>query len=288
VVGIAGPGDPFANPDETMETLRLVRERYPEILLCVASNGLNLKPYAGELAELKVSHVTITVNAVDPGIGQHIYAWVRDGRHIRRGLEAARILLARQLVAIRALRRHGVTVKVNTIVIPGVNDHHVAEVARVVAQTGATIHNCLELYPVAGTPFAALDKLAPGRMAEVRAAAASHLPQMAHCTRCRADAIGLLGEQLSQTMIGCLQEAARQPMNPQENRPYIAVASHEGILVNRHLGEATQLWIFGHQGEELKLIGTRPAPPAGGGDQRWLELARILKDDENPVVISLS
>ncbi|MCL0036811.1 hypothetical protein M1N52_01270 [Thermodesulfovibrionales bacterium] len=26
VVGIAGPGDPFATPEETMETLRLVRE----------------------------------------------------------------------------------------------------------------------------------------------------------------------------------------------------------------------------------------------------------------------
>ena len=28
VVGIAGPGDPFANPEETLETLRLVRDKY--------------------------------------------------------------------------------------------------------------------------------------------------------------------------------------------------------------------------------------------------------------------
>jgi len=28
VVAIAGPGDPFANPEETMETLRLVRKKY--------------------------------------------------------------------------------------------------------------------------------------------------------------------------------------------------------------------------------------------------------------------
>src|SRR5512143_1402807 len=34
VVGIAGPGDPFANPEETMETLRLVRDHDPDILLC--------------------------------------------------------------------------------------------------------------------------------------------------------------------------------------------------------------------------------------------------------------
>ena len=45
VVGIAGPGDPFANADETMETLRLVREKYPDVLLCTSSNGLGIGPY---------------------------------------------------------------------------------------------------------------------------------------------------------------------------------------------------------------------------------------------------
>ena len=29
VAGIAGPGDPFANPEETLQTLRLVREKFP-------------------------------------------------------------------------------------------------------------------------------------------------------------------------------------------------------------------------------------------------------------------
>ena len=80
VMGIAGPGDPFANPNETMETLRLVRAEYPDMLLCVATNGLGAAPYIKELAELEVSHLTVTVNAIDPEIGQHIYAWVRDGK----------------------------------------------------------------------------------------------------------------------------------------------------------------------------------------------------------------
>ena len=60
VVGIAGPGDPFANAEETMETLRLIREKYPDILLCTSSNGLGIGPYIDELKELKVTHVTIT------------------------------------------------------------------------------------------------------------------------------------------------------------------------------------------------------------------------------------
>src|SRR5512141_901884 len=38
VVGIAGPGDPFANPLETLETMRLIRKRFPEMLLCLSTN----------------------------------------------------------------------------------------------------------------------------------------------------------------------------------------------------------------------------------------------------------
>ena len=85
VVGIAGPGDPLATPDRTLETLRLVRERYPQMLLCVASNGLNVAPYAQDLADLQVSHVTVTVNAVDPEIGAKVYAWIRDRKRMYRG-----------------------------------------------------------------------------------------------------------------------------------------------------------------------------------------------------------
>ena len=66
VAGIAGPGDAFATPEQTLETLRLVRKRFPAMLLCLATNGLNVEPYVPELAELQVSHVTVTVNAVDP------------------------------------------------------------------------------------------------------------------------------------------------------------------------------------------------------------------------------
>ena len=54
VAGIAGPGDPFANGPETMATLRAIRSRYPEMLLCVSSNGMAIAPYIEELAELEL------------------------------------------------------------------------------------------------------------------------------------------------------------------------------------------------------------------------------------------
>ena len=99
---------------------------------------------------LQVSHVTITVNAVDPAIGAKIYSWVRDHKTIYRGEEAARILLERQLASIKALKAAGVTLKVNTILMPGINDEHVDVVAEQMRALGADVMNCIPLYPVAG------------------------------------------------------------------------------------------------------------------------------------------
>jgi len=169
VVGIAGPGDPFASPNETLETLRLVRNRYPEMLLCVASNGLEVAAHAAELGKLQVSHVTLTVNAVEPEIGSRIYAWVRAGIRVLRGADGAAMLLERQRAAIVELKRHGITVKINTILMPGINDEHAAEVAREVGCMGADIMNCIPMVPVTGTPFESLGQLDHGKLAGLQA-----------------------------------------------------------------------------------------------------------------------
>ena len=277
VVGIAGPGDPFANPKETMETIRLVRERFPSLLICLATNGLGLPPYVQELVDLQVSHVTVTVNAVDPEIGKKIYSWVRDGKKLYRGLAAAELMLERQLAGIAALKAGGVTVKVNTIVIPGINDHHVPEVARKMASMGVDILNCMAVYPNAETPFAGVPEPSPEQMAAIQKDAAAFLPQMRHCTRCRADAVGLLEADRSDELRGCLSACARQvPDLP--DRPYVAVATTEGMLVNLHLGDAPSFQIWGPNGQGYALVEERPAPPPGGGSQRWWDMAEILKD----------
>ena len=279
VVGIAGPGDPFASPEETLETLRLVRQRYPEMLLCVASNGMEIAAHAAELAKLQVTHVTITVNAVDPEIGARIYPWVRAGYRVLRGMEAAAALWERQRAAIVALKRHGVTVKINTIVMPGVNDGHAAAVAREVAALGADIMNCIPMYPVAGTPFESLGELEHGKLKELRKETAESLPQMLHCTRCRADAAGLLGEAQSEELVDLLRATSAGPANPGEQRPYVALASHEGLLINQHVGEAAEFWIFEAQADGPPvLVETRQAPEPGGGSTRWYELAEVLHD----------
>jgi len=278
VAGIAGPGDPFASPNETLETMRLVRQHYPEMLLCVATNGLSIHPYVDQLAQLQVSHVTLTVNAVDPAIGTNIYAWVRDGQKIYRGDSAACVLLQRQLRAVAALKERGITVKVNTIVVSGVNDHHIEEIAQEMSRLEVDVMNCVPLYPVADTPFAKLEQLEPAAIARLRKTIGEYLPQMSHCTRCRADAAGMLGEAPSAELIGILRACASGALEPEKGRPYVAVASMEGVLVNQHLGEASRLWIFEQSAEGLRLIATRETPEPGGGDLRWLEMAESLHD----------
>ncbi len=278
VVGIAGPGDPFANPRETMETLRLVRQRFPDMLLCVASNGLAIGPYIQELADLNTSHVTITVNAVDPEIGAKIYRFVRPHREVLHGLEAATLLCERQLDAIDQLKSLNITVKVNSIVMPGVNDQHIVTIAKRVSGLGVDYQNCMALYPLAETPFGELEEPSSEMMASVRAECGRYVPQMAHCQRCRADAAGILGEDNSQALQQALAEASAAPLQPRDNRPYVAVTSFEGVLVNQHLGESEQLWVFGPCDGGYEIIETRATPLPGGGADRWQELAQRLPD----------
>ena len=192
-VGIAGPGDPFANPEQTLSTLELIHGRYPDMIFCLSTNGLGLYPYIDRIKELGVTHVTLTVNAVDPEIGAKIYSWARYKKRNLRGLEAAETLLQEQLKSIGKLKASGFTVKINTIIIPGVNDRHIPLVAKKMAKMGADIMNCIPLLVTKDTDFENLEEPSAEMVAAVRNVSGMFLPMMTHCRRCRADAVGLLG-----------------------------------------------------------------------------------------------
>lgn len=49
--------------------------------------------------------------------------------------------------------------------------------------------------------------------------------------------------------------------------------------MNQHLGESALLWIYGPQEEKgFRLIEKRQAPEPGGGANRWIGLAAVLRD----------
>jgi len=283
VMGIAGPGDPFASPQETMETLRLARRKFPKMILCVATNGLGVVPYVDEIADLKVSHITITINAVDPVIGGRIYAWVRDGKRPLRGEDAAAALGAKQIEALVRLKARGIVVKVNTIIMPGINDDHIPDIAKKVSALGADIMNLMPLVPVRGAVFEDVPPPDTMTVARLRLQCGQLLPQMTHCARCRADAVGYVGESVTTEQIATLQHYASLSLNPAEDaaRPYVAVATLEGALVNQHLGEADRLAIYEANAAlpgTFRLVEIRRTPDEGGGEARWATLANSLKD----------
>lgn len=284
VVGIAGPGDAMANPEETFGTLRLIREKGIPMLFCMATNGLKVDQYLDDIAELQVSHITVTINAIDPEIGKLIYAWVRDDTHIYRGIEGASLLLERQLSAVEKLSKLGLTVKVNSILIPGVNDEHIPEIARKVKELGADIFNIMPLYPVEDTAFEYIEAPTKTRVAEVQGMCEEIIPLMKHCQRCRSDAAGLLHEGVRPEFRAELDKVAKMSLNPFENKNHIAVATTDGVHVNVHLGQAKEVLIYQRAGHVFKVLESRKLPEEGGGDARWTEMAKILEDCKAIVV----
>ncbi|MDL1976555.1 MAG: radical SAM protein [Deltaproteobacteria bacterium] len=278
VVGITGPGDPFANSEETMETLRLVRGKYPEIILCLATNGLGLSPYIEELAQINVSHITITLNALDPEIGAQIYSFIRHGKKVLGPKAGFKILLEKQLEAIKKLKEKNITTKVNTVIIPGINEDHIEAVAKKMSALGVDILNCIPFYPNKGSAFAHLKEPSKELVNSIRNKAAQYIPQMRHCGRCRADAVGVPGEKNNKEIMEKLKECSEMPEIYDEKRSHVAVASLEGALVNQKLGKAKELLIYGKKEGNITFIESRKTPEPGGGLKRWEELAEMISD----------
>jgi nitrogen fixation protein NifB len=198
VLGIAGPGDPLANPERTFATFRELAQKAPDIKLCVSTNGLALPDSVEELAKHNIDHVTITINCVDAEVGAKIYPWIFwQGERIR-GIEAARILIAQQQKGLEMLVARGILVKVNSVLIPGVNDEHLKEVSKVVKAKGAFLHNVMPLIAEAehGTFYGIMGQRSPSpaELKNLQDACEGDMNMMRHCRQCRADAVGLLGE----------------------------------------------------------------------------------------------
>lgn len=192
VVGIAGPGDSLANPDQTFKTFEFIRNQYPEISLCLATNGLSVLDNIDEINFYRVEYVTITINAVDPIIGRNIYRWININNTIYRGSEAAKILWQRQQAGLTVLAENGVLVKVNTVLIPGINDSHILEIAHQTKAHGAYAMNIMPLIPLAHTAFRDIAPPLRSDLNRITERCSKHISIVRHCRKCRSDAAGFL------------------------------------------------------------------------------------------------
>jgi nitrogen fixation protein NifB len=179
----------------------MLQEQAPDIKLCLSTNGLALPQMVDEICRYNIDHVTITINMVDPEVGAKIYPWIFwDHRRVT-GLEAATILHRQQMLGLEMLTARGVLTKINSVLIPGINDEHLIEVNREVKKRGAFLHNIMPLISEAehGTVFGLTGQRGPTaqELKAVQDACMGGANLMRHCRQCRADAVGLLGEDRS-------------------------------------------------------------------------------------------
>ncbi len=151
-----------------------------------------LSDYADEIDELEVSHVTVTINAVDPEISAKIYRYVRYGGIEYTGEMAGALLIRNQLDGLKKLTEKGIVCKVNIVALKGINDSHIPEIARTVKNLGCYIVNIMPFIPVRGSVFENLPRTDAGDIAALRGKCGRVVRQMHHCRQCRADAVGTL------------------------------------------------------------------------------------------------
>ena len=279
VVGIAGPGDALANFDNVKKTLELIREHDPEVTFCLSTNGLMLPFYAQELIDLGVSHVTITMNAIDPKITAKVYKFVDYLGVTYTGEEGAQILLNNQLSGLKYLADRGIMCKVNIVMLKGINDKHIEEVVKKVKTLGARITNIMQMIPVKGSVFENMPLTSNKEIMDLRNKCGEHLEQMYHCKQCRADAIGLLGDDQSQKF------NKPQVKDIEEKTLRFAIASKSGVGVDMHFGHATEFIIYEYKNGDAKYVEKRDVDKFCNGkevceeeEDKFTKLSKIVND----------
>ena len=97
---------------------------------------------------------------------------------------------------IKAAVEAGLVVKINTVLIPTVNENHVVEIAKKINEMGVYIMNIMPL--ISQGAFSHINPPTTQERTAVQKECEPYVQQMRHCRQCRADAYGLLGEDLSQ------------------------------------------------------------------------------------------
>ncbi|MEY8001232.1 nitrogenase cofactor biosynthesis protein NifB [Clostridium sp. Mt-5] len=306
VVGIAGPGDALANFDEVKKSLELIRKYSPETTFCMSTNGLMLPFYANQLVDLGVSHVTVTINAVDEKIGAKIYREVNYLGQKYTGEEGAKILLDNQLTGLRYLCSKGIICKVNTVMLKGINDSHIKEIVKKVKECGAYMTNIMQMIPVQGSGFEDLPLVSNAELNEMRKKCEVDIKQMYHCRQCRADAIGTLSEDRSIDFrnVGCescksmcsdrIEKNEPEKLVSKGGRYKFAISSKSGINIDQHFGHADEFYIYSYDEGTIRLLEKRNVDKYCTGiydcldqEDKIFKIIRTIEDCDGVIVLRI-
>jgi nitrogen fixation protein NifB len=190
IVAISGPGDPLFN-EESFKVLHRVRTDMKDVEFCLSTNGVLLSEYISDLVKVGLRTLTVTVNAVTAETASQLYEWAMiDGVRLKGAQMGAEVVRLQQK-GIEEASRNGIFVKVNTVLIPDLNDHELVEIAKVCASSGATLHNIVPIYPFAKLSHTRSPEVT--ELLEARRHCEKHMPQFSYCHQCRCDVVGIPG-----------------------------------------------------------------------------------------------
>lgn len=181
IVGIAGPGEALAEPEVVYNSFKIIRDNFPELKLCLSTNGFAVSENIELIKELHIDYITVTINTLNTKTASKIY--------VTNDIEQ---FISKQIKAIEILKDLKVKTKINSVVIPGINVDDLVEVAQFAQKNGVLAQNLIPFIPVKGSVFESLKVPLPEEIENIRLACSKYIKQISHCKRCRADAVGSL------------------------------------------------------------------------------------------------
>ncbi len=191
VVGVAGPGEPLAN-SSTFEFFNLIRKETSDTILCLSTNGLELTNKVEILKEFQVFSVTVTINALRVSTAEKIYSWAFYNDKLMKGEEAAKAIIENQWKGLEILKKENFYVKINSVLIPGINCEEIELIAKKAKNIGIDAMNIIPLIPQGR--FRDMKRPTCEELENLRLRCMEYLPQIKHYRQCRADAFGNLDD----------------------------------------------------------------------------------------------
>lgn len=255
-IEICGPGDVLASTGTTLDCLELLQTEIKGAELSLTSIGLGTTiEVASDLARLGVKTVNLLVDTVKSETAMKLYAWIRPGKKTVPLAKSAEMLVSEQSDTVKALQAAGIRVVIRTTLVSGVNDGEVSAIAEKMAGLGATAME------IGGEEPIDLEQLS--------VLASVHLPTTVYTPVTELPPPGM----------PCSCAEISMP-TPTDERPNVGVVSTNGMDVDMHLGQASQVLIYGPREDGLAcLLKARQTPGSGGGTDRWQALAKECLHD---------
>ena len=186
VIGIAGPGEPLFN-EETFEFLEKADKKYPHLLKCLSSNGLLVGDKIDDIVRCNVGSLTITINGDSEEVLEKIYRKISCNKKVITYEE----FLEKQWMGVKKAVEKDIIVKINTVLIPGVNEDEIIDIAKKAKEYGVYKMNIMPLIPQGD--FKEYKKPSKDELYNIRETAKEYISQIDYCKQCRADACGVPG-----------------------------------------------------------------------------------------------